>query len=277
MPMSRPFAIVVLLTLWATGSTPQQAGAAAALELVRDGKPTASIVMAREPTRAAQFAAFELQWHIRQITGATLPIVRDAFKAKGVKILVGPSQATAAVGLTARDLAKPQEYVIRFLPGALVLAGRDADDKTAVAYDIKDPFCFRTWPKFFTEQGRVVHRSQFGRCFFCLRLRVVAVDAGRGGHVEPLLALNEVGIVDLDEVGFVLAGERDAGCAVGLVADDEIERGKACLLGLGVYRLQFADGDECVIDLLDGPQLCQSQDYEYKCGEAGDNGDDRDG
>ena len=51
---------------------------AASLKLVRNGEPRASIVLAAEPTRAASMAAGELQEHVRLITGANLPIVRDA-------------------------------------------------------------------------------------------------------------------------------------------------------------------------------------------------------
>jgi len=53
------------------------AGQAEPLTLVQDGQPTAAIVLAAEPTRAAQFAAAELQYHLRKMTGATVPMVTD--------------------------------------------------------------------------------------------------------------------------------------------------------------------------------------------------------
>jgi uncharacterized protein DUF4838 len=117
------------------------------LVLVQGGRPAATIVVARQATRAARFAAYELQWHIRKITGATLPIANDKAKTQGVRILVGASRATPKLDL------KPQEYLVRFLPNTLLLVGRDAPDRSAVIYDADDPFCFRTWPGFFTEHA----------------------------------------------------------------------------------------------------------------------------
>ncbi|MBT7162551.1 MAG: hypothetical protein HN904_07210, partial [Victivallales bacterium] len=44
------------------------------ITLVRDGKPEAVIVLGEKATRSAQMGAFELQHHVRLITGAELPI-----------------------------------------------------------------------------------------------------------------------------------------------------------------------------------------------------------
>ncbi|MBC8443476.1 hypothetical protein H8D79_01990, partial [PVC group bacterium] len=94
------------------------------LILARDGKAAATIVIAETATRSAQFAAAELRHHIQKITEAELPIVSDTAAAVGTRILVGESAATRALGLWNRDF-KHQEYLIRFLPGTLVLMGRD--------------------------------------------------------------------------------------------------------------------------------------------------------
>lgn len=56
------------LTLAAT-STALAAPPDVTLTLAREGHPAATIVVAKQPTRAAQFAACELQWHLKQITG----------------------------------------------------------------------------------------------------------------------------------------------------------------------------------------------------------------
>lgn len=123
------------------------------LVLVRDGRPACSIVIAREATKAAQFAAYELQWHFQQITGAEVPIVRDGQPVKGTRVLVGASTATAALGLK-NDSFKPQEYLIRFLPGTLILMGRDREDRQAVQYDpLPSPEAMATWPSIWDEQG----------------------------------------------------------------------------------------------------------------------------
>jgi len=94
------------------------------MTLVCDGQPAATIVLAKEPTCSAAFAAVELQEHLRRITGADVPVVTDEQTPPGVRILVGESQATRTLGLKGADF-KPQEYLIRFLPDALILMGRD--------------------------------------------------------------------------------------------------------------------------------------------------------
>jgi hypothetical protein len=101
--------------------------------LVRDGQPAAEIVVSGKPTRAAQLAAAEIQEHVRRITGATLPIVsageapRPAPPAGRARILVGQSRLTCDMGLRGSDF-KPQEYLIHFAPGTVVLIGRDKAD-----------------------------------------------------------------------------------------------------------------------------------------------------
>jgi hypothetical protein len=128
---------------WATDS------GAVSLDLVRDGEPTATIVVAQQPTRSAQLAASELQYHVRKITGATLPIANDEQTVVGNRVLVGESQATASLGLKRDDFA-PQEYLIRFQPGTLILLGRDKDDRGKLDYDNADA---STFPGFSDEQS----------------------------------------------------------------------------------------------------------------------------
>lgn len=121
--------------------------------LTRDGQPACTIVIAKEATRAAQFAAYELQWHLKQISGAEAPIARDDQPTSGACVLVGESTATQALGLKGSALGK-QEYVIRFAPQSLVLIGRDKDDRGLVKYDqTPDQEALNTWPGIWDEQG----------------------------------------------------------------------------------------------------------------------------
>jgi len=105
--------------------------------LVKDGNPVANIVIGKEASRSAQFAAAELQYHIEKITGAKLPIATDEDKIKGPRILVGESKATQALGLRNGDF-KSQEYLIRFLPDTLVLMGKDKEDPGVGPYSKLD-------------------------------------------------------------------------------------------------------------------------------------------
>ena len=90
--------------------------------LTRDGRPIATIVLAKEPTAAAEFAAAELKYHIRKITGATLPIVTDETPVTGPRILVDESAATRSLGLRS-DAFKPLERLVRFSKDTLVPGG----------------------------------------------------------------------------------------------------------------------------------------------------------
>lgn len=124
-----------------------------ALTLARDGKPAATIVLGEQPTRAAQMAAFELQWHLKQITGGDFPIVRDNQPVEGTAILVGDSKPVRALGIAAERFGK-QEYLIRFTPAALVLVGKDKDDRAPVLYSqTPDQKTLDTWPGIWDEQG----------------------------------------------------------------------------------------------------------------------------
>ena len=94
MPFSIRIRLLAFLGLLAGGAG---TCAGAAVTLVEQGKPRAAIVLdAERPTRAAQFAAFELQHVIRLITDAELPIVRGPDGVAGAAILVGDSQAARA-------------------------------------------------------------------------------------------------------------------------------------------------------------------------------------
>lgn len=121
--------------------------AATSLALTQDGNPAATIVIASNATRAAHFAACELQYHVQKITGAELPIVADAPPTNTVCIFVGESKATVAAGLRNADF-EPQEYLIRFRPGAIVLMGRDKDDRRPMDYASA-----ATFPVVFDEQA----------------------------------------------------------------------------------------------------------------------------
>ena len=100
-------------------------GNSSELVLVNDGKPNATIVLQEKPTRAAQMGAFELQHHIKLITGVELPVVRAVMPEKGIKIFVGGNNE----GLTG------EISIIRFNGDKIILAGNDSPDYGVVSYD----------------------------------------------------------------------------------------------------------------------------------------------
>ncbi|OGV78594.1 MAG: hypothetical protein A3K18_10940 [Lentisphaerae bacterium RIFOXYA12_64_32] len=142
-------------------AAPAQTAPETSLVLVRDGQPVATLVIAKDATRAAQFAAYELQWHFRKITGAEVPIVRDDAAVTGTRVLVGESAATVSQGLTNASF-KSQDYLVRFLPDTLVLMGRDKDDRGEVKYNpTPSPAEIGTWPSIWDEQGTMYAAYDF--------------------------------------------------------------------------------------------------------------------
>ena len=122
-PIRRGACAVATLSVLAILCNPKPAPAAEFC-LVRDGKPAATIVTAAEPVQAVAFAASELQYHVRKISGALLPVVGDDVPVAGVRILVGQSAATKKLGLEGSQFGE-QEYLIRFQEKTLVLMGRE--------------------------------------------------------------------------------------------------------------------------------------------------------
>jgi len=123
----RVYPVLVWLVLLACGPCLTDA---APVTLVGDGKPASTIVIAPKPTPAARLAALEIQHHVEQITGVSVPICSPGGAIQGVPILVGESAATRKLGLKGEDF-QPQEYLIRIRDDAIILMGRDWEDTEA--------------------------------------------------------------------------------------------------------------------------------------------------
>ena len=116
------------------------AGESPSVILTKDGKADCSIVVDPNGAKSARFGASELQWHIKKMTGAEIPIVSaPESQAKGYLIYVGDSPALkSAEGFSTADF-KAQEYIVSVKPGRIILAGKDSDDKGAFTYNMDDP------------------------------------------------------------------------------------------------------------------------------------------
>ncbi|HOS95727.1 MAG TPA: hypothetical protein PLQ54_20640, partial [Armatimonadota bacterium] len=119
----------------AAGTATAEAGS---FTLVRDGRPAATIVLSTQPSRAAEFAARELQAHVRMMTGVELPIVSEGATVEGARILVGESAATRRLGLRGDSFAS-QEYLVGYRDHDLILIGRDAPTAPVPAKWVEAP------------------------------------------------------------------------------------------------------------------------------------------
>jgi hypothetical protein len=88
----------------AQGPPPVFEPTAGGIVLARDGRPGASIVVAREASELQMAPARELQRVIRKLTGARLPIRRDDERVAGSVVLVGESVRTRQMGLSGGGL-----------------------------------------------------------------------------------------------------------------------------------------------------------------------------
>jgi hypothetical protein len=140
--------------------------------LVEDGQAKATVVVpaaaVKDRKHAASLAARELVDHIKQSTGAELPVVADSeAPAEGVLLLLGPNAATEAVGITAADLPLEGFRVKTFDDGqrrGLAICGRPVQEGEPKeggnatlwgAYDVLERFVGVRWyyPR---EDGRIV-------------------------------------------------------------------------------------------------------------------------
>lgn len=102
------------------------------LTLVKDGQPVSMIVTNGRPKEAQSRAAEELQEHIRLMSGATLPIVKEnelSPNAPEMLILVGQSNQAKARGIDTGAL-EPETFIVKTSENALILAGEDGGSKT---------------------------------------------------------------------------------------------------------------------------------------------------
>jgi hypothetical protein len=118
---------------------------APAVELVKDGKPSATIVVrdsalkakpytpapgvAADPDAKVHLAALDLQKYVQKISGAVLPLVAASQPTQGAVVLVGASKRTSKLDLKipagiTRERVE-EGYLLAARGDALVLAGND--------------------------------------------------------------------------------------------------------------------------------------------------------
>ncbi len=128
--------------------------------LVQDGVAKASLVLAATPSKAAQFAAGEIQHHVRLITGVTLPIVQDGEAIDGIQIAIGDTSAARKAGIVASELG-PQEYVVAGVEGGIILVGLDSAELVEVVYDPANWALGANWPGLWEAQATLYAAYDF--------------------------------------------------------------------------------------------------------------------
>lgn len=104
--------------------------AAAEMVLVKDGVPQAEIVLQANPTAAAQLGAFELNHHVKLITGAEFPVKYGKGSAGKIHIEIGGDNKPTG-----------KEYsAIKFSKGKIRIYGSDSPEFRKVTYKYRDSF-----------------------------------------------------------------------------------------------------------------------------------------
>jgi hypothetical protein len=160
-PLSLP-AVVFLLVVTLSCTTPARAAT-----LVEKGRGQAVIIVPQKPSPVVERAARVLRDHLRQMSGATLPIrTEDQIKGSPTRdqawILVGEGRLTNKLGLTGKGLG-PGGIVLSAKGQVVALFGRDTPrdphgTSYAVTTFLEDKLGVRyLWPG---ELGKVVpHRD----------------------------------------------------------------------------------------------------------------------
>ena len=96
---------------------------AGAVDLVKEGKPVAEIVLSVTATPSVKVAAKELQRHLEAMSGAKLAIVSEASTNVENHVYVGESDATRKLGVYLDDV-KDDGFKIIAEKNHVVVAGR---------------------------------------------------------------------------------------------------------------------------------------------------------
>ena len=124
--------LATLLLARAVSAEPEE------LTLVQDGKPTSVIVIPTQWLLWQKLAADELQYHLKRMSGATVPIVpEDKFREEPgkVTILVAQSERLTALGIDTTKL-EPETLIVKAIGNVLVLAGEDGTQEPR----LREPF-----------------------------------------------------------------------------------------------------------------------------------------
>lgn len=127
------------------------ATSAEAVPLVRDGRPVATIVVARSALQApkedeaadkAAAAAKDFRDYVRKLSGAELPIVGDDTTPRGAVVLIGRSRLTDNLGADIPKGLTParreEGFLILATDDSLLLAGNDAGPYHGTEYAVAE-------------------------------------------------------------------------------------------------------------------------------------------
>ena len=109
-------------------------------DIVTNGNADAIIVLHENATRSARFAAAELQYHVKLMTGAELPCTTQAPDGAKTVIHIGDTAQSVRAGF-GHDAFKEQEYLVMVKGREIFLTGHENPDDTG-DFDYSDAKTF---------------------------------------------------------------------------------------------------------------------------------------
>lgn len=101
------------------------------MDLVKAGKPVATIVVPDQPLPVVSFAAQELNYHLKRATGVALPVVPEGETLPtGALVILGTCRATVDAGIVTTGL-DPNTWILKLQGERFFLAGDDSDGAAA--------------------------------------------------------------------------------------------------------------------------------------------------
>ncbi len=97
---------------------------ASGFDLVREGRPVATVVLPSDASQVLKDAAAELATYVGKITGAELATVAEEALPEGPAVLLGSTRAAAESGVSAADLDR-DGFLLRALGPRLFIVGHD--------------------------------------------------------------------------------------------------------------------------------------------------------
>jgi Domain of unknown function (DUF4838)/Glycosyl hydrolases family 2, sugar binding domain len=108
-----------------------------AMDIVRDGKPQATIVIPDAGSELVREAAGELQYHIQKATGAKLLIIKESFRPINKScIFLGATKAAQEAGINTKKL-EPNGFVIKLVGESFFMVGDDVSGRCGYRWNLR--------------------------------------------------------------------------------------------------------------------------------------------
>lgn len=94
------------------------------IAIIKDGKPCATIITDKNPSKCVEYAVKELNDHMEMCTGTRLPVSSDLSKVTGPQVHIGKTVLTERYSVSP-DFLPDDSWIIRSVGGNIIISGGD--------------------------------------------------------------------------------------------------------------------------------------------------------